>query len=79
MKNTGGKVDLKQKKRHLIIGVWTKGIKDENKLYQGWRLAGQAKKNGNEIPPNGLNFPSYACQMGKLSSGRQVEESFGVI
>lgn len=43
MKNTGGKIGLKQKNRHLIIGVWTKGIKDENRLCQGCRLAGQAK------------------------------------
>lgn len=29
-----------------------------------------------EIPPNGLNFPIYICQVGKLSAQGQVEEDF---
>lgn len=29
-----------------------------------------------EIPPNGLNFPIYTCQVGKLSAQGQVEEGF---
>lgn len=36
-------------------------------------------RNGNQILHDGLNFPNYACQVGKLPAGGQVEEGLLVI
>ena len=33
-------------------------------------------RNVKEIPPNGLNFPIYICQVGKVSAQKQVDEGF---
>lgn len=44
MKNTEGKDGLEQKNRHLITGTQAQGIKDENRLCQICRLAGQDKE-----------------------------------
>lgn len=44
MRNTGGKGGLEQKNRYLITGTQTQGTKDENRLCQICRLAGQGKK-----------------------------------
>lgn len=40
------------------------------------KFVGQLDKsrNGNEIPPNGLDFPNYICQQGKVCAWGQVEE-----
>lgn len=57
MQNTDGNGGLEQKNRHLITGTQTQGIKDENRLCQNCRLAGQGKKNGNEFHLMGSIFP----------------------
>lgn len=66
MKSTDGEVGLEQMNRRLITGAQKKGMRMGFAKFVGWL---DKPRNGNEISHDELNFPNYACDVGKLSVG----------